>query len=200
MRVAVPNYHPLVYGALGPVWASLSGYVGGIGDLDMNWRCTRFPVDETVLWGDAEEDPAASERRVVCRLFRGEDHWALVGARVSSDEPWLFPRGLDGQPALGLDDETGPVQVRVPGLADSVASAIALDVETLQPCPVTMTRSQGDLLLSLDCRWFLIVLRKAGCRPLVSFGNLPSVKPGHGGRIRIQAVREGSITAALIKK
>jgi len=178
MRVALADYHPLIYGALGPVWGSLSGYVGGTGGLEMNWRCARFPVDETVLWGEVEEDPTASERGVVCRLFRGEDHWALVGARVNSDEPWLFPRGLDGQPVLGLDDNAGPVQVRVRGLAASVESAIGFDVETLGPRPVTMTKSQGDLVLSPDWRWFLIILRRTGCRPLVSFGNLPSVTPG----------------------
>jgi len=197
MRVAVPDYHPLVYGALGPVWGSLSGYVGGTGELDMDWRCTRFPVDETVLWGDAEEDPTASERRVECRLFRGEDHWALVGARVNSDEPWLFPRGLDGQSALALDENAGPVQVLVRGLAASVESAIGFDVETLRPHPVTMRKSQGDLLLSLDCRWFLIILRRTGCRPLVSFGNLPSVKPGQRLPLSFSIVPPGEQTSTV---
>lgn len=202
MRVAVPNYHPLVYGALGPVWASLSGCVGGTGGLETNWRCARFPVDETVLWGEVEEDPTASERRVVCRLFRGEDHWALVGARVNSDEPWLFPRGLDGQPTLGLDDNPGPVHVRVRGLAAFVESAMGFDVKTLQPRPVTMTRSQDDLLLSLDWAWFLIILRRSGCRPMVSFGNLPSVAAGQRLPLDVHFVpaseRTSKVTATLL--
>jgi len=178
MRVAVPGYHPLVYGALGPVWASLSGYVGGVGEGEMNWRCARFPVAETVLWGEVEADPTASVPRAICRLFRGEDHWALVGARVDSDEPWLLPRGLDGQPVLGLDPARGPLQVRVPGLADTVQSVVACDVETLRPLPVTITKDDHDLVLDLDSRWFVVILGRAGCRPLVSFGDLPELRPG----------------------
>lgn len=178
MRAALPNYHGFLYGPLGPVWGSLAGYTGGTGDREMNWRCARFPVDGTIMWGEVDEDPSASHDRVVCRLFRGEDHWALVGAWVDSDEPWLFPRGLDGQPTLGLDPNAGPVEVRVRGLAALVESAVAFDVETLETPPVSVTRSGDDLLLSLDWRWFLVVLQRKGCRPLVSFGDLPPTTPG----------------------
>jgi hypothetical protein len=178
MRVAVPNYRPLVYGPLGPVWASLSGYVGGASALDMNWRCARFPVDETVVWGEVEDDPQAQDKGVICRLFRGDDHWALVGARVNSDESYLLPRGLDGQPALGLGETAGPVELRVRGLNRMVESAVAFDVETLQVRPVALTRSRDDLLLSVEPRWFLIILRRPGCRPIVSFGDPPAATAG----------------------
>lgn len=188
MRLAVPNYHPLIYGALGPVWGSLSGYVGGAGAMDLNWRSARFPVDETVLWGEVEDDPIVTEDRLVCRLFRGTDHWALVGARVDSDEPHLFPRGLDGQPVLGLDGRKEPVYVRVPGLAEAVESAAACDVETLEPLPVTVERLAGDLALSVESRWFVVVLRKAECRPLVSFGNLSAVTPGEEVPLQLSIV------------
>ncbi len=175
MRMALPNYRCYVYGALGPVWESLSGYAGGG---DVNWRCVRFPIEETFIWGEVEEDPEAPESRVICRLFRSEDHWALVGAWVDSDEPWLLPRGLDGQPTLGLDPNAGPVQVRVRGLAPLVESAVGFDLETGSVRPVAVERSGDDLLLSLDWRWFVVVLRRKGCRPLVSFGDPPAVAPG----------------------
>jgi hypothetical protein len=178
MRVAVPNYRALVYAPLGPVWGSLSGYVGGTGGLDMNWRCARFPVHETVIWGEVEDDPQASDKRVICRLFRGDDHWALVGARVDSDEPYLLPRGLDGQPTLELDRAAGPVEVRVRGVASAVESAVAFDVETLKVLPVELQRSGNALRLSVDSRWFLVILRRHSCRPIASFGDLPAVAAG----------------------
>jgi len=202
MRAAVPDYHPIIYGPLGPVWGSLSGYVGGCGALEMNWECARFPVDETVLWGEVEEDPAPSQRRVVCRLFRGEDHWALVAARVNSEEPWLFPRGLDSQPALGLDHSGGAFQVRVRGLAALVESAVGFDVETLEPRPVAMTRSRDDLVLSLDSAWSLVVLRRSRCRPMVSFGNLAPAAPGQRVPVHLCLAspdqRASKVTATLL--
>ncbi len=189
MRLAVPDYHLFLYGPLGPVWGSLSGYIGGTGDQEMNWRCARFPVEETILWGEVEPDPSTSQPRIVCRLFRAEDHWALTGAWVDSDEPWLFPRGLDGQATLGLGPAArSPFEVRLPGLAPQVESAVGFDVETLQVQPVTMARRADDLVLSLDWRWFLVILRRTGCRPLVSLGDLAAVSSGQSLPLDLRVV------------
>lgn len=87
--------------------------------------------------------------------------------------------------------------MRVRGLAAAVESALGCDVETLRPCLVTMTRSQGDLLLSLDCRWFLIILGRTGCRPLVSFGDLPSVRPGQRLALSLSMVSPGERTSTV---
>ena len=38
--------------------------------------------------------------------------------------------------------------------------------------------SGDDLLLSVDWRWFLVILRRNGCRQLVSFDSLPVLQPG----------------------
>ena len=202
MRVALANYHPVLYGTVGAVWGSLSGYIGGTsGGMDINWRCARFPVDETVVWGEVEDDPVASEKRVICRLFKGSDHWALVGARVDSDEQYLLPRGLDGQPTLGLDAARNPVQVRVRGLGSQVESAIAVDVETLQAQPVAIEREGEDLLVSTESRWFVVILRKRGSRPLASFGEVPAVRVGEVLPIPLRIVSphegKGSLTATL---
>lgn len=199
MRVALPNYRPFLYGPLGSVWGSLSGLVGGLGKGDRSWRCARFPVEDTFLGGEVEENPTATPQRVVCRLFRGPDHWALVGARVDSDKPLLFPNGLDGEPTLGLDEHPGPVQVRIPGLASLVESAVEFNVETLKAQPIaispggtprapTMETTTNDLLLTLDSRWFVVVLRKSGCRPIVTFNEPPAVRPGQKLRLDLQLV------------
>ena len=212
MRLALPNYRPFLYGALGPVAGSLSGMVGGLGKGDRSWRCARFPVEETVFGGEVEENPTATPCRVVCRLFRGPDHWALVGARVDSDQPWLFPTGLEGEPALGLDKHSGPVQVRIPGLAAQVESAVAFDVETLKAQPVTlghaatarapsMEATTNDLVLTLNSRWFVVVLRKNDCRPIVTFNEPPVVRPGEKLQLDLQLVTAGDtaheVTATL---
>ena len=194
MRLALPNYRPLLFGSVGPVWGSLSGFIGGTGPLEANWRCARFPVDETVVWGEVQEDPRASEKPVICRLFRGRDHWALVGAWVDSDEPFRLPRGLDAQPPLGLDPNAGPVEIRVQGLGAVVESAVGFNVETLAQCPVSFARSGDDLLLSLDCRWFLIILREPGCKPLVSFGELAPAAPGAMVPLQLHALADGEKT------
>ena len=203
MRVAIPNYRPFLYGPLGPVCGSLSGLVGGTGKGERRWRCARFPVEESVLWGAVKENPTATPQRVVCRLFRGSDHWALVGARIDSDSPWLFPRGLDKQPVLGLDGHPGPVHVRIRGLAPLVESAVGVDVETLKTQPITagnprtscmpaMEAASSDLLLTLDWRWFVVVLKKRGCRPIVTFSVPPSVRPGERLRLDLQLVPAGN--------
>jgi len=199
MRVALPNYRPFVYGPLGPVWGSLSGFVGGTGKGEHVWRCARFPVEETVLEGEVEQHPAATPPGVVCRLFRGPDHWALVGARVDSDKPWLFPTGLNDEPVLGLDEHPGPVHVRIPGLAPQVESAVEFDIETLKAQPIAighggtsrapaMETTTNDLLLTLDSRWFVVVLRKSSCRPIVTFNEPPVVRPGQKLRLDFQLV------------
>ena len=199
MRVALPNYRPFLYGPLGPVWGSLSGLVGGIGKGERQWRCARFPVEETVFGGEVEEHPTATPQRVICRLFRGSDHWALVGARVDSDKPWLFPKGLDDEPVLGLDEHPGPVQVRIPGLAPLVESVVAFDVETLKAQPIAIGHAgtsrapaietaTNDLLLTLDSRWFAVVLKKSGCRPIVTLNEPPAVRPGQKLRLDFQLV------------
>jgi hypothetical protein len=202
MRVAMPNYRPFLYSPLGPVYGSLSGLVGGTGKGEQQWRCARFAVEDSVLWGAVEEHPTATPQRVVCRLFRGSDHWALVGARIDSDNPWLFPRGLDKQPVLGLDDHPEPVRVRIRGLAPLVESAVGFDVETLKAQPVTagnartshaptMETESSDLLLTLDWRWFVVVLKKHGCRPIVTFSVPPIVRPGERLRLDLQLAPAG---------
>jgi hypothetical protein len=203
MRVAVPNYRPFLYVPLGPVWGSLSGLAGGLGRGERLWRCARFPVQETILEGEVEAHPTATPPQVVCRLFRGSDHWALVGARVDSDKPWLFPKGLDGEPVLGLDEERGPVQVHLPGLARLVESAVVFEVETLTAQSITLRRAatnrlpameatDNDLLLTLDSRWFVAVLRKRGCRPIVTLSEPPVVRPGQKLRLKPRLVASGS--------
>jgi len=189
MRVALPNYRPFLYGPLGPVYGSLSGLVGGTGKGERLWRCARLPVEESVSWGEVEEDPIATPERVVCRLFRGPDYWALVGARVDSDARHLFPNGLDDEPVLGLDDHPGTVHVRIPGLGLQVESAVAFNVETLKAQSISINQSptssepsmettNNDVLLTFDSRWFVVVLRKSGCRPIVTFSEPPVVRPG----------------------
>ena len=211
MRVALPNYRPFVYGPLGAVWGSLSGLTGGTGKGERMWRCARFPVEESVLWGEVEPNPTATPPRVICRLFRGPDHWALVGARINSGQPWRLLTGLNDEPVLGLDDHPSPVQVRIPGLAPHVESAAGCDVETLKTQPITrgqvsnrgvptIEAVSSDLLLTLDWRWFVVVLRKTGCRPVVTFNEPPVVRPGQPLRLQLQlasaveAVREASAT------
>lgn len=203
MRVALPNYRPFLYVPLGPVWGSLSGLAGGVGKGERQWRCARFPVQEAVLEGEVEAHPTATPPQVVCRLFRGSDHWALVGARVDSDKPWLFPKGLEDEPVLGLDEQRGSVQVRVPGLAPLVASAVAFDVETLKARLLTFNHSatsraparegtNNDLLLTLDSRWFVVVLRKSGCRPMVTFSEPPATRAGSKLRLNLQLAAAGN--------
>jgi len=70
------------------------------------------------------------------------------------------------------------VEVRVRGAAADVESVVGFDVETLQTTPVSVARDGADLRLTVDSRWFVIVLRKAGCRGLVSFGGPGPMKPG----------------------
>lgn len=203
MRVALPNYRPFIYGPLGPVWGSLSGLVGGTGKGERRWRCAQFPVEESLRWGQVENNPIATPERVVCRLFRGPDYWALVGARVDSDERYLFPNGLNDEPVLGLDEHPGQVHVRIPGLAQQVHSAVVFDIETLKARPITirhaptsgipsMEATRNDLLLTLDSRWFVVVLRKSGCRPIFTFSVPPVVRPGEKLRLGLQLVTAGN--------
>lgn len=208
MRVALPHYRPFLYTVLGPVYSSLSGLVGGMGPEERQWRCARFPIEEAFLWGEVEEPPTATPQRVVCRLFRGSDHWALVGARIDSDAAWRFP----DEPALGLDDHRGPVQVRLRGLASQVESAVGFDVETLQAQPLvaghapasgaaSLETSGDDLLLTVDWRWFVVVLNQHGGRPSVTFREPPAVRPGQRLRLDLQLLpagdAQGEVAATL---
>lgn len=212
MRVALPNYRTFLYVPHGPVYGSFSGLVGGTGKWEREWRCARFPVEESVLEGEVEEHPIATPPQVACRLFCGPDHWALVGARVDSDRPWLFPKGLDNEPVLGLDERRGPVQVRIPGLAPLVESAVAFDVETLKVqsfafsrtttnSAPTMEATNSDLLVTLDSRWFVVVLRKSGCRPIVTFSEPPATRAGQKLHLNLQLMAAGNaareVTATL---
>jgi len=205
MRVALPNYRTFLYVPHGPVYGSLSGLVGGLGSGERLWRCARFPVEEAVLEGEVEAHPTATPARVVCRLFRGKDHWALVGARVDSDKPWLFPKGLEDEPVLGLDENRGPVKVRIPRLAPLVESAVAFDVETLKAQSITLSHAatnrppaleatNKDLLLTLDSRWFVVVLRKSGCRPIVTLSEPPVSRAGEKLHLRLQVVADDTLT------
>jgi len=202
MRLAVPDYIIFAHNEHGPVAASLTGYPGGCGGrklgylskLDKLWRCARFPVDETVRWGEPSlEPPRPSRRDAICRLFRGEDHWVLVGARPAYKKSC---RGHWGRmnPAdlfnwdVGLKRDEVSYSVRVGGLPKDVRKARLCDVRSLRIEEVPLVRKGKDTLIKVKSNWFVAVFPAKGARPLANV-SLPDVlRPGKSCEIEFSCL------------
>ncbi len=175
MRIAVGPFRPYVY-ASGTLWASLSGFAGAgggnpdVNDPSWNWACAQDPVHEALVWGEVRDDPIASDAEIVARCFETSGYFAVPAARPASTDA-IWPRGT------GLATHRAPYTLTVAGCADTIADAAVCDVETLAWAPLAIERIGGDIRFSLESNWALVVLRKIGGPPLVSFNALPATAP-----------------------
>jgi Domain of unknown function (DUF6259) len=183
MRLALPGYRLSVYSPGGPVFGSLSGFMGGCNgypnfterrQLDENWRSMRQGVGKTLMWGKvADEDPQASLPDVTCRLFYGPEYSVVVGARADSDRPFSFPDNT------GLSTQRAPFTVRVNGLVGPVEDAFLYDIEKATITPFKVRKEGADWILPVEnTNWFMVLLRP----PLgPAIGSFSAVRPLHAG-------------------
>jgi Domain of unknown function (DUF6259) len=196
MRLAVGPFRPIVY-ASGALWGSLSGFAGGgcdqreAGGLDWNWMCACYPAQEALIWGDVAEDPVPSDPEIVARRFEGDGYWAVVAARPACQDPLVWPRGTT------ISDKHGEYTLTLTGLGQQVADAAFCDVETLEWAPLEVTREGDDVLLRLETNWALVILRKPGGPPLVSFDPPPACQRGASTALRLTPLTPGSDTVPV---
>jgi hypothetical protein len=188
MRLALPGYRLVVYNPGGPVFASLSGHVGGCNgypnvperrQLDENWRSMRQGVGTTLAWGEvADEDPHASLPDVTCRLFYGPEYSVVVGARAASDDPLRFPDNT------GLSTRREPFTVRVKGLSGPLEGAYLYDIEKATVTPLRIKNEGEEWTLPIEnTNWFMVVLRKPQGPAIGSFSAVPTLHAGESAEI-----------------
>jgi len=183
MRLALPGYRLVVYNPGGPVFASLSGHVGGCNgypnfperrQLDENWRSLRQGVGKTLAWGEvADEDPQASLPDVTCRLFYGPEYCVVVGARAASNAPLRFPDNM------GLSSQREPFTVRVKGVSGPLEGAYLYDLEKATVNPLKVRNEGEEWTLPIEnSNWFMVVL----CKPQgPMIGTFDAVRTLHAG-------------------
>lgn len=192
MRLAVQPFRLYNY-ATGAVWGSLSGYPGGgcaVSDMsliDWNWLCARFPVHEALVWGDVpDEDPSASDPQIVARHFMGKGYRAIVAARPTSQDPFVWPRGTE------IADQHGEYSLTLPGLAAHAEEAILCDIEDNTWSQANMEKKGADLLLHLNSNWALVIVRESGGPAIIGFDAMRTAKRGSTTTLRLQALSKGS--------
>ncbi|MBI5091107.1 MAG: hypothetical protein HZB26_01545 [Candidatus Hydrogenedentes bacterium] len=197
MRLAVGPYREFAWSPAGPVWGSLSGLMGGrlpASDLqppEANWMCARTPVNTALTEGDIpDEDPRTSEPEVVTRAFHGDGYWAVVAARLASQE------SFEQRPYSELSGKRGEYTVTVQGVAPKIASGTLCDIETLTWKPLELNRAGADLQICLNTNWALMVLSEAGGPPIVSIDPLPELHPGESTTVHWSAL-QGEAKEAL---
>ena len=187
MRLALPAYRPVIYLPGGPVFASLSGEIGGCNgsvkfpereQLDENWRSMRQGVGETLVWGKAaDKDPQASLPDVTCRLFHGPGYSVVVGARAASNDPLRFPDNT------GISSKREPFTVRVKGVSGPIEGAYLYDIEKATVAPLKIRNDGEAWTLPIEnTNWFMVVLRKPQGPAFASFNAVGTLHAGESAK------------------
>jgi len=194
MRIAVGPYRPYVYAPGGPVWGAVSGFAGGrtcweadLQPLEANWLCARAPVHEALVWGDvADDDPVASDPKIVTRRFDGRGYSVVVAVRPACQDRFAWPQ------YSGLADHRGDYTITLPGLAAQIEDLVMCDVETLKWSRLRPRRRGDDLLLKLQSNFALVVVRQREGPAVVGFDEMPPVRAGESAKLRVAPLSGGA--------
>lgn len=200
MRLAVGPYRPYAYANSGPMWGAISGLPGGrtcgeadLEELEANWLCARFPVHETLVWGEvSDKDPLSSDPEIVTRQFEAQDYCVVVAVRPACKDAFALPA------YTGTSDHRGDYILTLPGLAAQVEDAVLCDVETLTWSHLPVQRCDGNLLLNLHTNFALVILRGPHAPAIVNLQKLPQLSPGESIVVNLVALSSGLAQRARV--
>jgi hypothetical protein len=189
MRIAVPTYRPVAYSGAGPVWTSISGFLG-TGDCtpsnketpDFHWICVQSTIHDAFMWGDvADEDPKVSDPEIVTRRFIGKDCDVITAVRPEcKDARWPWPNAGD------LSDKRGAYQIRIPFSGKAPAQIAVCDIEKLEWTRMRSYIQENEIVVPMESNWIAVVVPR-GQAQVVGFDPLPEVSPG--GSVTIRPMR-----------